>query len=43
MRTEQKVDVNKYREVVKESIVEGPPGIHGCIIEIDFKKVKNTE
>jgi len=30
------MDANKYREVIKESIVEGPPGIHGCIIEIDF-------
>lgn len=30
----------KYRDVVRESIVEGPPGIHGVILEIDLAKAK---
>jgi hypothetical protein len=32
-------DVAKFREVVKESIVEGPPGHHGVILEIDLSRV----
>jgi len=32
-------EVVKFKEVVKESIVEGPPGHHGVILEIDLSRV----
>lgn len=31
--------VPKFREIVRETIVEGPPGHHGCILEIDLGRV----
>lgn len=38
-RNEVEYKVNT-REVIRETIVEGPPGIHGVIIEFDFLKSK---
>lgn len=36
---EEVVEVPKFREVVRESIVKAPPGHHGVIVEIDLSRV----
>ena len=36
---EEAVEVPKFREVVRESIVKAPPGHHGVIVEIDLSRV----